>query len=568
VTQAQVAAAIQAAKRGRSLFSGCLRQRLAPAFAVTVEAQQDHSLLHDYARLKATLARELASDPAADSAALARETLQPPRQQEMLVQAVWHHQMLRADALTTLSGKRVTVLDPGRWNREAGPDFRGARLVIGDEPCHGDVEIHVRASDWDRHRHARDFEYNAVVLHAFLDADDDASHDVLHNGRAIERLHLAPALLADLESLGRSLSADDLGWDPAPHTGACQSTLARLDVGFVRRFFDSAARQRMEHKIARVVEWSAHDSLDQVLYQMILTALGQKSGRVLYYLLARRVPIEELKDILLTVRPANVVAATESVLLHVAGLVRLPDQAAACEGPPADPATQEYLEELARWWSQLAGYYQDRLMTPSRRWYAGIRPASFPERRLAGLARVLGELDFLRGMAPAFSRLVRHSMARNPKTAREWRAEIKALADVFCPAAPSYWRHRFTLGGKAARRPTHLIGPDRGHHLVFNAVLPVLFAYARARHDEPLEDYLWRLHDQFPALETNSISRFMIGRVVAGLPAGTVDTRYERTQQALLHIFYDCCQGETKDCSRCALRGEVGKPGTQPATPA
>jgi hypothetical protein len=486
---------------------------------------------------------------------LAREPT-PPRRDEKFLQAVWHHRLLRSQELVSASGKRIEILDPGRWNHEAGPDFRDARMRIEGRDVVGDVEIHVKASDWQRHQHGRDFEYNRVVLHAFLDHDDCATHDVLHSGRQIERVCLADQLAGDMSSLEQAIELEELEEPVSARGGACQQVLLRLDVGFVRKFFDAAARQRMEQKMQRVANWARHDAPDQVLYQTLLTALGHKSNRTLYYLLARRVPIEELRDITLSVPSNELALALESILLHVAGLVTLPAEAAMCTGPPLDLGTRQYIETLSRHWSQLGGYVHDRTMGPTPRWFAGIRPASFPQRRIAGFVRILCELKFHDSLVDGLRYLLAQSVARTPKSQRDWRREIAALTATFAPDGASYWHHRFTLGGKPTKHATKLIGADTARHLAFNAALPFLLSDARMRGDASAEAHLWRIHDLFPALEPNAISRFMHKRILKGLPAGAVDLRHERTQQALMHLFYDCCQGDMHDCSRCGLLRE------------
>ena len=52
---------------------------------------------------------------------------------ERHVQAIWYDGALRPEGLRTADGAPVRVVDPGRWNLEAGPDFRDAVLEIGDE---------------------------------------------------------------------------------------------------------------------------------------------------------------------------------------------------------------------------------------------------------------------------------------------------------------------------------------------------------------------------------------------------------------------------------------------------
>ena len=53
---------------------------------------------------------------------------------ERLLQAIWFHQRLKRDQLRTVDGKTVRVLHPGFWNREAGPDFRGAMIQFDNDP--------------------------------------------------------------------------------------------------------------------------------------------------------------------------------------------------------------------------------------------------------------------------------------------------------------------------------------------------------------------------------------------------------------------------------------------------
>ena len=86
---------------------------------------------------------------------------------ERHVQAIWYDGTLRPEGLRTADGAQVRVVDPGRWNLEAGPDFLDAVLEIGGERrrVRGDVEVHVRAADWSAHGHGHDPAYAGVVAH-------------------------------------------------------------------------------------------------------------------------------------------------------------------------------------------------------------------------------------------------------------------------------------------------------------------------------------------------------------------------------------------------------------------
>lgn len=89
---------------------------------------------------------------------------------ERLMQYVWQHRLALRPGMTTVDGRRLTVLDPGTLNTNSGPDFFNAKIRIADHTWVGDVEIHVRASDWHRHGHDGDPAYDSVVLHV-VDCD-------------------------------------------------------------------------------------------------------------------------------------------------------------------------------------------------------------------------------------------------------------------------------------------------------------------------------------------------------------------------------------------------------------
>ena len=83
---------------------------------------------------------------------------------EALYQYLWRHRLM-GRRLSTVGGEEVRVIDPGVLNTDAGPDFFNAKVRIGSQQWAGNVEIHVKASDWYRHGHDRDPAYGNVILH-------------------------------------------------------------------------------------------------------------------------------------------------------------------------------------------------------------------------------------------------------------------------------------------------------------------------------------------------------------------------------------------------------------------
>ena len=76
---------------------------------------------------------------------------------------LWKNGLYQMPLTEFYSGETIEVLNPGLHNRDQGPDFFNARIRIGQTVWAGNVEIHLRSSDWLRHRHQSDDHYNNVV---------------------------------------------------------------------------------------------------------------------------------------------------------------------------------------------------------------------------------------------------------------------------------------------------------------------------------------------------------------------------------------------------------------------
>lgn len=90
---------------------------------------------------------------------------------EKVLHYAWKCRILPLRQLMTTDGREVEVVDPGMSNPNAGPDFFNAKIRIGDTMWAGNVEIHLRSSDWKRHGHHEDAAYDNVILHLVECAD-------------------------------------------------------------------------------------------------------------------------------------------------------------------------------------------------------------------------------------------------------------------------------------------------------------------------------------------------------------------------------------------------------------
>jgi hypothetical protein len=83
---------------------------------------------------------------------------------EKLLHYIWQFQYFNHSSLITTSGEPITVVHPGRHNSNQGPDFQDAKIKIGDTLLAGSVELHLKTSDWTRHGHTLDANYNTTMF--------------------------------------------------------------------------------------------------------------------------------------------------------------------------------------------------------------------------------------------------------------------------------------------------------------------------------------------------------------------------------------------------------------------
>jgi hypothetical protein len=200
------------------------------------------------------------------------------------LQRVWERQLFRRGRLLTEEAIPLVVEFPGVRSGEGGPDFRGARLVLGGRRVIGDVELHLSPSGWRAHGHDRDGAYAGVVLHVVLRRDPATAARPC----PVPLLVLEPYLAAVPEPSRPVVSPADLdAWGEA---------------WFAER------RARIRRALERRPP-------DEVLYREILVALGYKHNKAGMAEVARRCPWGSLEG------PAGAIEA------------RL--RAAAAELPPA-----------------------------------------------------------------------------------------------------------------------------------------------------------------------------------------------------------------------------------------
>lgn len=414
---------------------------------------------------------------------------------ERLMQYVWQHRLLLTDNMVTVDGRKVTVIDPGRLNTDAGPDFFNAKVKIGDRLWAGDVEIHVRASDWHRHGHDGDRAYDSVVLHV-VDRDDTAISR--HDGEIIPQM----VMQCDAEFHRKYHQLVDRADIDLP----CAPEMAAMPRLHVLDWLTSLGFERLYEKADRLTRLVADYSGDweQAAYVVLARALGFGTNAEPMERLARSLPLHFLR------KHSDSPTAVEALFFGQGGLL---DTA---------PADDPYVDELRREHNFFAHKFSLRPLQPLGWKMARMRPHNFPHRRIALLAALLC----------SDSRLVARLIDAS---------SIDELLEIFRRPLCGYWASHFTFG-PGTERCFDTLSKASAHILIINVAAPLLMAYGSARSDEELSRRAAELLHSLPP-ESNSIVSLFTS---AGLPC---DDAF--TSQALIHLRRNLC--ETRKCLYCRL---------------
>lgn len=212
---------------------------------------------------------------------------------ERLLQKMWARRDYDGVALHTAAGAAVRVIEPGQWNLLGGPDFRRARIEIDGRVVTGDVELHLSASDWDAHGHARDPAYAGVVLHVVLFPPKEAV-TAGFGGGAIPVLALLPHLLHGLEEYAGEDAVEALAGRPLH---AAETALAALAPAERRETLAACGRERWRFKVRIAGQRVVRLGWSEACHQTALEILGYRFNRVPMLQVAARRPLERWRGV-------------------------------------------------------------------------------------------------------------------------------------------------------------------------------------------------------------------------------------------------------------------------------
>ena len=379
---------------------------------------------------------------------------------ERLMQYVWQHRLGLRPGMTTVDGRPLTVLDPGTLNTNSGPDFFNAKVRIGSQTWVGDVEIHVRASDWHRHGHTGNPAYDSVVLHV-VDCDDTMIRR--SNGEIIPQLSMP----CEPEFHRRFTDLTGRAESELP----CSPRIPDMPRPHLRSWLDALAFERVQAKAERIhsiLERSCGD-WETACYVTVARSLGFGANGEPFERLAMSLPLR------LIGKHSDSLTAIEALLFGQSGLL---DEVVA--------GSDQYPERLKSDYAFFTAKFGLRRPSPML-WKKRMRPAGFPHRRIALLAAML------HGGFRMMSRVLEIS-------------DLEGAIRLFTPRITGYWASRYSFGAPSAHVPETL-SRQSVCSLVINTIVPLQWAYGVAHNDYRLTDRAIDLLQSLPS-ESNSIIDF------------------------------------------------------------
>jgi len=377
---------------------------------------------------------------------------------ERLLQYIWQFQYFNKANLQTEQGESLRIIQPGKYNTQQGPDFLDAKVVIGETTWAGNIELHIKSSDWTRHHHTTDKNYANVILHVVWENDVMIATE---QGSELPALHLEPLVPKLLLARFKELMLKE-AFVP------CQSYLPVFDEIKWMAWKERLAIERLQRKSTLILEYlqQANNHWEEVFWWLLARNFGIKTNADSFESIARTIAVNILG------RHKNQIHQLEALLLGQAGFL---------EGS----FSEDYAIMLQKEYVFYKKKYQLNKLKVQP-YFLRMRPANFPTLRLAQLAMLIHQSSYL------FSKVKE----------TEGVIAIKELLDV---TANDYWHYHYKLDEPTEYHPK-LLGKQMVENIIINTVVPVLFAYGYYTKDEKIKDKAVQWLEELSP-EKNSITK-------------------------------------------------------------
>jgi hypothetical protein len=424
---------------------------------------------------------------------------------ERFLYHIWDARHLQFQ-LQTVSGKKLEIISPGRWNTGSGPDFMNAKFQIDGKKILADIEIDLTTYNWKLHHHNENPEFNQVGLHVVYQHNTNLQHTIREDGAIIEIFQIKDFLDADIEKLRKQYDEFKL------EAKFCEF-FAGMQPQQVQQILTDLGKQRLERKIKRFASELQFADFEQVLYQGILEALGYSKNKLAMLKFAGDVNYKKIKQAYAAGMSKQQLIA---IYLNCSGLLQhLP------------------VSFSPNWQKQQQDIFQKQSFIKKKADYNWnlfrIRPHNHPAIRLMEFARVLYphlQSSFFQDMLQIFS------FPKQKFTITEFRKRL----------------YRF-FGNQNKIMEKYAIGKTRSDTILINIILPVVILYAQKHNYSDLEKTAREVYLNYKALPSNHLIRHMQNF----MDAAQIKKMKKKAvfQQGMLKLYFDKCrQHKCIDCQK------------------
>lgn len=414
---------------------------------------------------------------------------------EEILQFIWQHKLTSTSEFISTSNNKIKILHFGTLNHDAGPDFFNAKIKVNELTLAGNIEIHVKTSDWEKHGHQFDKNYNNIILHVVFEHDRDIAQNKENSVEVIElKKILSPQIIKNYQNLLESKNKIP-----------CQNSFDLIEEFKFSNWLQRLALERIEEKTKKINQLFLEYNGDyhQTFYSVLLGAFGFKTNSLPFELLSKQLPYHVL------VKHSDQLFQLECLLLGTSGFLD-------------EHYENEYLNKLCNEFVFLQSKYKLVPLNKGLFKFSKMRPANFPTIRLA---------QFAAFFSSGYQTLSNFNQFPN----------LNYVMNIYSRSVSEYWQTHYSIGSNKVNH-TDALGKDSAEKIIINAVVPFLFFYSRKINQETYREYALELLSNCK-WEENKKTKLFLKLKKPGFSA--IDS------QAMINLFDNYCS--KKRCLNCSV---------------
>ncbi|WP_027373949.1 MULTISPECIES: DUF2851 family protein [Chryseobacterium] len=410
---------------------------------------------------------------------------------EKLLQYLWNYKVFKHFDFKDIEGNSVEIIHFGKWNTNAGPDFLDAKIKTNGLVLAGNIELHVRSSDWIFHNHSQDPNYKNIILHVIFLYDVEIND---HTTKGIPTLELKDYIDENIITSYENLIKGS-------QFIACEKIFTKEKIPV--NFHDANILKKLEEKSEEFEQCLVRhkNDFEAVLFHSFAYSFGLKVNAHIFRQIAESIDYGIINKI--RQNPLQL----EALFFGISGWLDRPEDM--------------YMKLLKREFEFLKKKFTiaDLQFHPK---FLRLRPPNFPTIRLSQLADLYFQHQNL------FSKIIKVESADQ-------------LYEIFSSIkASEYWDFHFNFGTISKMQPKAL-SKEFIDLVLLNTVLPLKYVYHRYHHEEAADEII-EFYRHITA-EKNSVIRNWKNLGV------TINNALE--SQSMIFHYKNYC--EHKNCLACGI---------------